>query len=341
MTNSADLFDLLAPDERLDPRFVELRGSRGHAPARAMMAATYRDMGDRDGNFRQQFQTDGFDARTWELYLFAAFRELGFEIDLSWPAPDFLLRQGGLTVAVEATTANAPDGYPAASAPDDLAERRRYVEEELPIRLGSPLFSKLRRRHWELEHVRGHPYLVAIESFVSGDSLQFAETALTDFLFGLRATGERRADGGLEVETTTIEEHRGSKVLESGFFNWPDADNIAAVLWSNSGTVGKFGRIAFQGGLASSGLRMRRAGLRFVPDPDAAEPTEFEYEVGTRREPWAEGLVVIHNPTAVKPLPQGWMPELVRHELDGGQVVTTVPGFHAFTSWTVTEVQQG
>jgi hypothetical protein len=79
-------------------------------------------MGDRDGNFVQQFQSDGFDARTWELYLFAVFHSLSFAIDQGHPQPDFLLEGRGVQWAVEATTANrAPDAP--ATAPESDEDR--------------------------------------------------------------------------------------------------------------------------------------------------------------------------------------------------------------------------
>jgi hypothetical protein len=42
-----------------------------------------------DGNFVEQFQTRGFDARIWELYLFAAFREMNYGIERVHAVPDF------------------------------------------------------------------------------------------------------------------------------------------------------------------------------------------------------------------------------------------------------------
>jgi hypothetical protein len=56
---------------QLNQGLRNLTASVGYAPTRAMMQQVMDRMGDRDGNFVQQFQTDGFDARTWELYLHA------------------------------------------------------------------------------------------------------------------------------------------------------------------------------------------------------------------------------------------------------------------------------
>lgn len=43
-----------------------------------------------DGNFVEQFQTTGFDARVWELYLFTVLTEANLEVSHPKPAPDFL-----------------------------------------------------------------------------------------------------------------------------------------------------------------------------------------------------------------------------------------------------------
>ncbi len=44
---------------------------------------------DVDGNFVEQFQTSAFDARIWELYLFAVLDEAGYLVDRRYPTPDF------------------------------------------------------------------------------------------------------------------------------------------------------------------------------------------------------------------------------------------------------------
>jgi hypothetical protein len=128
-----DLFVPVVPGDRLHPSFRGIAESAGYAPSRAMMQRAFARMGDRDGNFVQQFQTDGFDARTWELYLHATFDALEFAIDLTHDAPDLLLEGRGLRWAVEATTAN-PSASGARPVPEDPVKRAEYLREELPIR---------------------------------------------------------------------------------------------------------------------------------------------------------------------------------------------------------------
>jgi hypothetical protein len=49
-----------------------------YSPARELIEAMMCFYDDTDGNFVEQFQTTAFDARIWELYIFAAFTELGY-----------------------------------------------------------------------------------------------------------------------------------------------------------------------------------------------------------------------------------------------------------------------
>jgi hypothetical protein len=271
-----------------------------------------------------------------ELYLFAAFDAAGFEVDAVGHAPDFLVCGHGYEWAVEATTANPSDGAPPPPLPENRTALQEYIDGELVVRLGSALFSKLNKRYWELPHVAGQPLVLAIQNFASEDAQQLADTALIDYLYGLRTFGEVEADGRLSIYNAEIVQHGGSKTIPSHFFAIPEAEHISAVLWTNSGTVAKFARMGFQRGLDSGGIRMFREGLRFVMDPDADLPAQFKYEVGSRWEPWEEGLIIAHNPRALVPLREDAFPGIVHHELtDNGLVRSTLPPFHAFRSRTL------
>ena len=100
------LFDPIASSRKLHPDFECLRTWPGAEPTRWMLDDVYQTFDDPEGNFLEQFQTTGFDARYFELYLFAYFTRSGFVVDRSRPHPDFLVSRMGRTVAVEATTVN-------------------------------------------------------------------------------------------------------------------------------------------------------------------------------------------------------------------------------------------
>ena len=81
---AVDFFAPVHPTDRLNPSFVTLTTTNGYSPARGIIEPMMRWYEDADGNFVEQFQTTGYDARIWELYLFAAISEAGFKIDRSF-----------------------------------------------------------------------------------------------------------------------------------------------------------------------------------------------------------------------------------------------------------------
>jgi hypothetical protein len=334
----SDVFGAVVDRAQLHPSFVSVDEQRGHAAAREMIRRTAADFVDTDGNFAEQFQTTGFDQRIWELYLFAYFRSAGYAIDSSHAAPDFVLSRDRLELTVEATTANPSGGQPANAAPTDEEELREFIKHELPIRLGSPLFSKLTRAYWDLPPARNRPFCLAIESFATSDSLHFSENEIGSYLFGLETTWHHDRGGRLHVVNRPFGEHVvGSKRIPSGFFAEPGADHVSAVLFSNAGTVGKFGRMGFQDGIGRDQIRvMIRGGTAYDHDPDSVNPRQFTYEVGSRRERWGEGLVVFHNPGALHPLDDGAFPDATHYRVDDTIIhVSSAPALHASQSITI------
>ena len=78
-----DFFTPLKPEASLNPDFVGLSTLEGYSPARQVIEPRMRWHEDPDGNFVEQFQTTGFDARMWELYLFATLAEAGYPLNRS------------------------------------------------------------------------------------------------------------------------------------------------------------------------------------------------------------------------------------------------------------------
>jgi len=105
-----DLLTPVVPVENLHPGFRTLIDEPGYEPARQMIRDVFSSYVDRDGNFIQQFQTTGFDQRIWELFLYAALKDIGCSFNWFFGAPDFLVTYCGVELAVEATTANPPGG---------------------------------------------------------------------------------------------------------------------------------------------------------------------------------------------------------------------------------------
>jgi len=341
-----DLFARIRPDAELHPQFLKTRDDLKMAPAREALRDVAATMADPDGNLVEQFQTHGFDARTFEIYLHALFIEAGHAIDRTHDRPDFMLSRDGLTVAVEAVTANPPPGpnyqpydpMPKGS-PKTMEEAVRFLKNETAIRFGSPLYSKLQKKYWELPHVAGKPLVLAIETF-HGGSLTLSSSSLSQYLIGTDHRSRFDDDGSLIVEADPIAEHTGSKTIPSNFFAQPGAENISAVLFSNAGTIPKFARIGQHGAHRSDAVRMVRYGHCLDHDPNAVRPEAFAYEIGdpdVPPEPWRDGSVLIHNPIALRPLPAEWLGAGAEENLEAsGTIVSTWRDpFQPFASMTM------
>ena len=345
-----DVFtDLRKPEADLHPQFRTLRDLPEYAPARDQLRELQAAFVDPDGNFVEQFQTTGFDSRTFELFLFAMFIESAHEVDRRQHRPDFLISRDGLTVAVEAVTASAPSNsgiqpYFSMRKEQTPWERAEYVRNNVPIRLGSPLFSKLRQRYWLEPHVAGRPLVIAIQDFHTPGSLSTSSAALSLYLFGFEQEWYHDDDGALIITERKVDYHQvGVKKIPSGFFYQPEAENISAVLFCNSGTVPKFARMGQEGAYRSSAVRMLRYGTCYQHDPNATLPEGFVYEVGdprNGRETWREGTVLIRNPNALQSLPDEWFGAAAEEDSVDGKHVTTFRE-PLLPYWTLTNIYPG
>ena len=233
-----DFFAPVVAAERQHRVFATLISARGYSPARALIGEMMHYFVDVDGNFIQQFQSDGFDARIWELYLYAVLNELGYGLDRANAAPDFHC-QGLLgDFFIEATTVN-----PSGSAPEvDDSNRQAYFENYVPMKYGSTLFTKLGRKYWEQPHVAGHPFALAIQDFHAPHAMAWSNSALVEYLYGIRQVERVNGEGKTEIVSERVTEYRwcDKPPIPAGFFLLPDSENVSAVLANPSGTLPKF-----------------------------------------------------------------------------------------------------
>jgi hypothetical protein len=337
------LFNPIVPLAKLRSMFEHIRTEAGYEPARWMMDEIYQTFDDPEGNFLEQFQTTGFDARCFELYLFAYFSRSGFSVDRRYANPDFLVSRNGLTVAVEATTINPSISGAIAKFGkkiSDLSEEelREYLQHELPIRFGSPLFSKLKERYWEREHCRDLPFVLAIEAFHDQESLALSDSSLSQYLYGFNQLGALMQGGNLKISTSPIDAHLvGDKKIQSNFFSQPDTEHISAVMFTNSGTSTKFARMGYQHGIGCKIIDMTRTGYCFNPDPNAVDPTFFSYDLDEPPfvESWGQGLVVHHNPNCLYPVSKEFFIEAVQGYAEDGFFKSDHPSWYPIASKTL------
>jgi hypothetical protein len=338
-----DFFTPVVAENSLNPNFLKLCNEEAFSPARGIIEPMMRWYEDVDGNFVQQFQTTGFDARIWELYLFAAFREMYYAIEREHAVPDFICTNPLATFGVEATTVNPSrdeHGRPVPHPPNETPEQvAAYLGDYMPIKFGSALTSKLGKKYWEKPHLAGVPLMFAVQDFSSPQSMTFTRSAFERYIYGYVHDWEKAPDGTLTILPRKVGRHRwGEKDIPSGFFELPESENVSAVAFSNSGTISKFNRMGLLADFGSPRVRLVRIGTAIDHDPNAVEPLRFRRLVNSKeyRETWREGLDFWHNPKAKFPLDPRLFPGTAHHMLlPSGQVQHLTPDWHPFGSFTL------
>lgn len=347
-------FDLLRVSPEIDPAklhpyFRQLTDTAGRAPARAAVREIGPWLAPSDPHFVQEFQCQHFDQRLWELYLWAAFRELGFDVK-QLEAPDFACSAPGIAFTVEATTVSPSQTGPLAAHPNPQTpeEVKDFLANYMPMKFGSSLMSKLNktdaqgRHYWEREETKDKPFVLAVADFHKQaeqdqlGSMTFTHSALWPYLYGHRVEWEMK-DGQLITRAVKNSSHTfGTKSIPSGFFDQPGAENVSAVLFSNAGTIAKFDRMGVVAGFAAPEHKYFRMGFRFDPDPNATRGIWFSEDVADPSyvEGWSDELQIFHNPNARIPLTHEWLSGLAQFYFEKDSQFSIIPNHHVWASMT-------
>ena len=328
------------PADKLHPYFKSLLEQRGHEGARNMINEIVYSFMDVDGNYIKDFQTTGFDARLWELYLYVYLYSAGFDFDKSKSAPDYLVSYYGEDFAIEAVTVNKSTQFDEPN-PQNMTDAFLLSRDYMPIKYGSSLISKLRKKYWLKNHVSGKPFIIAIHDFHQAStpeklgSMTWSRNALIDYLFGVRpkytldengevVLGVRQTKHGVSQDYESVHWHEWKgKKIESGFFLLPDAENVSVVLFSNSATLTTFNRMGQLAGLGRADTQMIRFMDVYNPDPNSITPIRMAKNIADEdyEEAWGDGLVMYHNPDAKYPVDPDCFPDIAHIFYDKKQML--------------------
>ncbi|MCS5622375.1 MAG: hypothetical protein NZ735_00240, partial [Candidatus Marinimicrobia bacterium] len=305
-----DLFKDIIPETEQHDIYKVLKNESRYEAARNIITEIANSFVDNDGHYEREFQSVNFQARLWELYLHIYIHNAGLLIENNHSSPDFELSYFGDKYFIEAVTVNpsANINRPDLPAPQTQKEIEHRLNDFMPIKFGSPLFSKLCKKYWEKKHVEGKPLILAIHDYHNESAMTWSRTALSEYLYGIRA---RIVKGKANVEK--IEKHSWEgKEIPSGFFYQDEAENISAVLFSNQATIPKFNRMGKIAGLGSKNVKMLRTGFLYNPDPNAIHPIPFSKDVDDSdyEESWSDGLIMFHNPNAKNPVDPNAFPDI-------------------------------
>jgi len=216
-----------------------------------------------------------------------------------------------------------------------------YFQHYVPRKFGSVLFSKLNKRYWERPHVSGKPLVFAVQDFHTIRAMSWSNTALVEYLYGIRQTRKNTPEGPSSIVSEPIKEFVWQgKPIPAGFFYQPDTENISAVMANPEGTISKFKRIGFLAGFGDRRIRMIRNGQAYYDG--SSDPDNFVREVYAREysETWCEGTSIYHNPQAKHPLDPESIPGAAHHMSRDGRILSRLPPFHPVGSLTYTLIPQ-
>jgi hypothetical protein len=330
-----DFFTPVVDERKLHSTFKSLVDGPMYSSARGIIEPMMRFYDDEDGNFVEQFQTVAFDARLWELYLFATFIELGYARVPEVQIPDFLLSSPFGAFGLEASTINPPNGEPV-TVSNDRAGMANYLENYVPLKLARVLRRKLEKKkpYWKSPQMLDLPFVIAVQDFHTPGAMRVFTQAATEYVFGVRHSIK---EGKHVIER--IETHVWGNAKErSGFFSLPESENISAVILNPQGTLSKFTRLGRIAGFGDRSVKIIRRGLaRGELNPDSPMPVPFVHEVHKPgySESWVEGMIVLHNPHARIPLHPEMIPGAAHEFLqEDGRIMSLLPQFHPHLSET-------
>jgi hypothetical protein len=95
--------------------------------------------------------------------------------------------------------------------------------------------------------------------------------------------------------------------------------------------------MGYQAGFPRGNLTFIRKGVCYNFKLNASKPLPFSYNLDEPPviETWGQGLMVMHNPNALHPIPRDYFPNAAESYLKTGIVKTDLPPFYPFMSQTI------
>ena len=332
VNNGLDLFGIPTVTKKEEsPIYAMLRDTAFLSSAKAVIEEISPYIVDRDGNFENQFQSkNGFDARIWELYLTCFLREENFNLIGDYDAPDFVVEKLNEKVAIEATIVGRKNNGLADAVAGNIDKIFERLDNEVPLKFGSALYSKLtheyhNKKYWELPHVKGLPFVIAIEDFHEDLSMTWTFPGIISILYGIVQSIENE-NGELVLKTQNGRFFdKGSKHIVPLFLD-KSFENISAVIFSATGTLSKFNRMGKQAGLGDDNIHLLQTKCCYNDSDNAIFPN-FEGVLIDEHchEKWSDGVSIFHNPLALHPLDQSLFPDVAHHFYHDGQLYSSIP----------------
>ncbi|MCP3018184.1 glycosaminoglycan attachment site [Cupriavidus basilensis] len=296
-----DLFTPVVSPERQHPVYQMLMHPP-HAPERAVIARWAEGFQDRDGKFVQEFQMT-FESGFWELYLHAALKEWNLPVDMRHHAPDFLV--GGdqpfgmeATIAAPAQGGKPAYGYSVGDIPHDFTQ----FNIESTLRICNSFDGKVKRyrKYYEgLPHMVDIPFVIAIASFDRPLAHFAALRPVRAAIYGVYHDEAMTPKDAKDVVSYNVSAAPKSETvnIDLGLFCDDTYADVSAVIYSSLVTWGKLRALA-------DNPTAHQLFTTFHPNRDSIEAKVRHTKRADYSEHLMDGLCVLHNPFAKRPLPK-------------------------------------
>ncbi|MFJ5467150.1 glycosaminoglycan attachment site [Pectobacterium sp. CHL-2024] len=302
-----ELFIDVVPESKQHPIYKMIKEDR-YLAERNVINNWARGFKDRDNKFVIEFQT-AFEPCLWELYIHAYLKEVGLVNDFSYNSPDFVV-VSETQFCIEATVALPAKGCQGTYgfSQDDLPTEFNQFNSEASIRLSNSFISKvrkLRERYSSLPQCRDKPFVIAIASFDRPFAHFAASRPILAALYGLYhdedATLKSGSDTMISYNVNAAIKNENTNI-DMGLFSTPEFHDVSAVIYSSLATWGKIRALA-------DNPSAMTVFTTYTPNGESLFPKIQQTMKSDYVEHLLDGLYVLHNPFASKPLSK----EILRH----------------------------
>ncbi|MGH0586558.1 hypothetical protein ACQVQY_10660 [Bacillus mycoides] len=303
-----NLFEELNIKQKLHPKFLNLRDNPSFKNEKEQLEKWFDGFVDRDNNMASDFQKD-FHPYLWEIYLFAVFKNMGYEIDFSYNRPDFILKNKP-NIMVEATISNIKQGGIQENTRDLsnilnmfthplLQPNFDYELKEAITRYASSILAKKNMYHKYLKCdwvTPENPYVIALGSYAQVDYGRDYIYGIMALLYGLYFIPE---DNDFTPKRSIIKNESTAKIDLGIFFDESYTD-VSAVIFSTTTTMGKLTATVASHNQDYNEKLVYNFYRDFL---DENEPYKVSLISPESQEALTDGLFVFHNPNTKNPLP--------------------------------------
>jgi len=302
------LFDNInIPEDKLHSKYKILRDAPFGDGEKRIIQKWTDDLKDRDNKMVKEFQTT-FHSCLWEFYLFACFQELGFELNQSHNRPDFVIKSPD-KINIEAVVANIKTNgrqestrnindlmdmfVPPRNQPDFFK-----VLDEAIVRDSNAIISKHKKYQNEYKKCdwvdEKTPFVIALSSY---SQVNYGREYIYPMMALLYSKYYNPKTDSYEKKDYIIKPDTKAQI-QIGLFTNEEFQNVSAIIYSCTTTLGKLTSLAISEGYLSdnSVYNLRR------DYEDKKIPYKLQKVSCESPELLSDGLFIFHNPFAKNPL---------------------------------------